>query len=114
MYLGQWRISHSHLCMGNMAKSPGKAKKWLLKSANSSQSQYHLGECYFVGGPSPFGTFEKSLEDALKWYLAAADRGFAGAYTRLAQMHRKGLFFAAEVHKKHWSMPLLRSANDPH
>jgi len=55
-------------------------------------SQHNLGEMYLSGGQQTdcFGYFDQSLEEAQKWFQAAADQGCAAAYYRLAEMHRRG------------------------
>lgn len=82
-------------------KNPQKAKTWLLKAAkeNSSQAQYHLGECYSSGGDTPFGNFPQSYSDAFKYYSAAADQGFAAACVQLAGMYRNGRFVEKDSRK---------------
>ena len=37
-----------------------------------------------------FGYFDQSLEEAQKWFQAAADQECAAAYYRLAEMHGRG------------------------
>lgn len=110
--------------MGNLAlafatgkhgikKNPKKAKKWLVKAAeaNDSQSQYHLGECYYVGaaGIDPlmcWGRFPLSLKDAYKLHLLAADKGLWASYHRLADMYRTGNL-SRKIPTRHCAMNLL-------
>lgn len=78
-------LVYQHGLAGN-GSAPGQAGKWYHKAAQAGDvnAQYHLGLWYESAAPSP------NPQEALQWLSLAADRGHAGAQTRIADAYRFG------------------------
>jgi len=80
-------LVYQHGLAGN-GTAPGQAGKWYQKAAQAGDvnAQYHLGLWYQSADPSP------NPQEALQWLSLAAERGHAGAQTRVADAYRFGHF----------------------
>jgi hypothetical protein len=78
-------LVYHHGLAGN-GNAPGQAGKWYLKAAQAGDvnAQYHVGLWYQSAAPSP------NPQEALQWLNLAAERGHAGAQTRIGDAYRFG------------------------
>lgn len=78
-------------CLLCLAVFVGAQDSELIRKAQSgdAEAQYNLGGFYQYG----LGGFENNKEEAVKWYMKAAEQGHAGALCCIGDCYRDGIFF---------------------
>ncbi len=80
-----------------------KSYEWTLKAANNGypDAQFYMGEYYFYG--NEIIGIDKNNNEAVKWYLKAAEKKHAGAANRVGFMFENGLGVPKDLpHAKYW------------
>ena len=78
-------------CLLCLAIFVGAQDRELIRKAQNgdAEAQYRLGGFYQYG----LGGFENNEEEAVKWYMKAAEQGHADALCCIGHCYRDGIFF---------------------